>query len=93
MSSTIPRPHANSFVIGTAVINTHTHAHVLQGVHYPLSPIPHTNSFILGTAVIDNNRPTFRAPQPVKDWYVTAKTAIRNHNGSSVEYLVFVDDE
>jgi hypothetical protein len=30
MSSTIPSPHANSFVIGTAVINTHTHTHTRE---------------------------------------------------------------
>jgi hypothetical protein len=35
-------PHAHSFVLGTAVIITHTH-----------SPSPHANSFIKGTAVIN----------------------------------------
>jgi hypothetical protein len=39
MSSIPPPPLANSFVIGTAVINTHTHA----------------NSFVLGPAVINTH--------------------------------------
>jgi hypothetical protein len=29
MSSHIPPPHVNSFVLGPAVINTHTHTHTV----------------------------------------------------------------
>ena len=48
-------PH--SFVIGTAVINTHT-AHVLTdsvSQARTLSPPPHANSFVIGTAVINTH--------------------------------------
>jgi hypothetical protein len=48
-----PSPHANSFIIGTAVINTHTRF---------VSPPPHANSFVIGTAVLNTHKPLNTAP-------------------------------
>jgi hypothetical protein len=51
-----PPPHANSFVLGPAVINTHMRATTSHSTCPPLSsPPPHAHSFVLGTVVINNN--------------------------------------
>jgi hypothetical protein len=56
--------HVNSFVLGPAVINTHTINTHPCSTCPPLSSSPHAHSFVLGTAVIN----TTQQPRSPDGW-------------------------
>jgi hypothetical protein len=65
-----PSPHANSVIIGTAVLNTHSN-----------KTTTHANSFIIGTAVINKHtqsgRHCFRGSLPARGRGAAAPQAIQ----------------